>query len=192
MALKDDIKNIKNSASSEEQFLESIIKSEIFIKKYKKPLIVIVFAVIVFIILNTILGYVKESKFNSANEAYSELILNPKNENAKDILRSKNENLFSLYEFRQALDNKDMNKINELSNNGKIDPILKDIISFTANKDSGEIMESYKTLLDGYELLKAGKIKEANSEFIKIPPDSELASIVKNLRHYNGIKNEKN
>ena len=35
MALKDDIAGIKQEIGTEEQFLESIIKSELFIKKYK-------------------------------------------------------------------------------------------------------------------------------------------------------------
>ncbi|MBF0984133.1 MAG: hypothetical protein HXK63_03205, partial [Campylobacter sp.] len=39
MALKDDIESVKKEIGTEEQFLESVIKSEIFVRRYKKPLI---------------------------------------------------------------------------------------------------------------------------------------------------------
>ena len=35
LALKDDIEGIKEQIGTEEQFLQSMIKSELFIKKYK-------------------------------------------------------------------------------------------------------------------------------------------------------------
>ena len=36
MAIKDDIDSIKEELNTQEQFLENIIKSERFLKKYKK------------------------------------------------------------------------------------------------------------------------------------------------------------
>ena len=41
MAIKDDIDSIKEELNTQEQFLENIIKSERFFKKYKKIIIAI-------------------------------------------------------------------------------------------------------------------------------------------------------
>ncbi|MCZ6172596.1 hypothetical protein [Campylobacter ureolyticus] len=192
MAIKDDIKDVKERMDSQGQFLENIIKSELFIKKYKKPIvgtfIVVFLAVVVFLVVD----YQKEAKFKKANESYNELILNPNDKEAAKKLKSLDKNLFTLFEFRQALDNNDSKKIDELSNLEDIDKLLKDIISYEAGKQSGEILSSYSAFMNGYAYLKEGKVEEANKEFIKISPSSGLTQIVKNLRHYNGNKNEKN
>ena len=47
MALKEDINDIKQSLSAEEEFLENVIKSEFFIKKHKKLIISIIVILVV-------------------------------------------------------------------------------------------------------------------------------------------------
>ncbi|GKH61143.1 hypothetical protein CE91St25_14790 [Campylobacter ureolyticus] len=192
MAIKDDIKDVKERMDSQGQFLENIIKSELFIKKYKKPIVGTFIVVFLAIVVYLVVDYQKEAKFKKANESYSELILNPNDKEAAKKLQSLDKNLFTLFEFRQALDNNDSKKIDELSNLEGIDKLLKDIISYEAGKQSGEILSSYNAFMNGYAYLKEGKVEEANKEFIKISPNSGLTQIVKNLRHYNGNKNEKN
>ena len=192
MAIKDDIKDVKERMDSQGQFLENIIKSELFIKKYKKPIVGTFIVVFLAIVVYLVIDYQKEAKFKKANESYNELILNPNDKEAAKKLKSLDKNLFTLFEFRQALDNNDSKKIDELSNLEDIDKLLKDIISYEAGKQSGEILSSYSAFMNGYAYLKEGKVEEANKEFIKISPSSGLTQIVKNLRHYNGNKNEKN
>ncbi|MCZ6150474.1 hypothetical protein O6B96_05365 [Campylobacter ureolyticus] len=192
LAIKDDIKDVKERMDSQGQFLENIIKSELFIKKYKKPIVGTFIVVFLAIVVYLVVDYQKEAKFKKANESYSELILNPNDKEAAKKLKSLDKNLFTLFEFRQALDNNDSKKIDELSNLEGIDKLLKDIISYEAGKQSGEILSSYSAFMNGYAYLKEGKVEEANKEFIKISPSSGLTQIVKNLRHYNGNKNEKN
>ena len=68
----------------------------------------------------------------------------------------------------------------------RIDPLLKDIISFEAGEENSELMSSYAIILRGYELLKENKIKEANNEFNKIPANSKFTNIINHLRHFNG------
>ncbi|MCZ6105099.1 hypothetical protein [Campylobacter ureolyticus] len=192
MAIKDDIKDVKERMDSQGQFLENIIKSELFIKKYKKPIVSTFIVVFLAVVVYLVVDYQKEAKFKKANESYNELILNPNDKEAAKKLKSLDKNLFTLFEFRQALDNNDSKKIDELSNLEGIDKLLKDIISYEAGKQSGEILSSYSAFMNGYAYLKDGKVEEANKEFIKISPSSGLTQIVKNLRHYNGNKNEKN
>ena len=192
MAIKDDIKDVKERMDSQGQFLENIIKSELFIKKYKKPIVGTFIVVFLAIVVYLVVDYQKETKFKKANESYNELILNPNDKEAANKLKSLDKNLFTLFEFRQAMDNNDSKKINELSNLEDIDKLLKDIIKYEAGEQSGEILSSYSAFMNGYAYLKEGKVEEANKEFIKISPNSGLTQIVKNLRHYNGNKNEKN
>ena len=192
MAIKDDIKDVKERMDSQGQFLENIIKSELFIKKYKKPIVGAFIVTLLAVVVYLVVDYQKETKFKKANESYNELILNPNDKEAAKKLKSLDKNLFTLFEFRQALDNNDSKKIDELSNLEGIDKLLKDIISYEAGKQSGEILSSYSAFMNGYAYLKDGKVEEANKEFIKISPSSGLTQIVKNLRHYNGNKNEKN
>ena len=175
MAIKDDIDSIKEELNTQEQFLENIIKSERFFKKYKK----IIIAVAVLGVVGTagyyINGVLKEKEFKAANAAYAKLILNPKDEQAKS----------ELYEFKRALDNNDTNALKSLANE-QIDPLLKDIVKSQLNEPSGQILSSYKAIVRGYELMKENKIDEAKNEFKKIPLNSQLQSIVKNLEHYQG------
>ncbi|QKF64157.1 hypothetical protein [Campylobacter corcagiensis] len=188
MAIKDNVKELKKVADSEEQFLESIIKSEFFVKKYKKPIITVVIIAILIPLALATSNFIKDRKFKAANEAYAELITDPNNQKAKEKLKSSSKNLYTIYEFRTALDTNDSAKLDQLSNLDGIDPVLKDLINFSAKKDSGEIMDSYAVFMKGYGYLKDGKIEEANQEFVKIAPNSPLGDIARNLRHYNGAK----
>ncbi|MBQ7675232.1 MAG: hypothetical protein IJT33_02055 [Campylobacter sp.] len=184
MALKDDIAGIKQEIGTEEQFLESIIKSELFIKKYKKPLLGLV-AILV-------LGFVgyygnlffENKRIDSANAIYNELLKNPNDNAKKDELKSKDINLYAVFELKNSLKNGDNAKLDELANSN-IDPLLKEIINLQNGKQ-GVLLEDYNSFINGYELLKSGKFDAAEVEFNKIPADSPFKQMVVNLKHYNG------
>lgn len=184
MALKDDIAGIKQEIGTEEQFLESIIKSELFIKKYKKPLLGLV-AILV-------LGFVgyygnlffENKRIDSANALYNELLKNPNDNTKKDELKSKDINLYAVFELKNSLKNGDNAKLDELANSN-IDPLLKEIINLQNGKQ-GVLLEDYNSFINGYELLKSGKFDAAEVEFNKIPADSPFKQMVVNLKHYNG------
>lgn len=184
MALKDDIAGIKQEIGTEEQFLESIIKSELFIKKYKKPLLGLV-AILV-------LGFVgyygnlffENKRIDSANALYNELLKNPNDNAKKDELKSKDINLYAVFELKNSLKNGDNAKLDELANSN-IDPLLKEIINLQNGKQ-GLLLEDYNNFINGYELLKSGKFDAAEVEFNKIPADSPFKQMVVNLKHYNG------
>ena len=185
MAIKDDIDSIKEELNTQEQFLENIIKSERFFKKYKKIIIGAVVLGVIGAAGYYINGALKEKEFKAANAAYAKLILNPKDEQAKAELKQKDASLYALYEFKRAVDNNDTNALKSLANE-QIDPLLKDIVKSQINEHSGQILTSYKAVVRGYELMKENKIDEAKNEFKKVPLNSQLQSIVKNLEHYQG------
>lgn len=185
MAIKDDINSIKEELNTQEQFLENMIKSERFFKKYSKFIITAVVLGAIGAIGYYINDALKEKDFKAANTAYAKLILNPKDEQAKAELKQKDASLYALYEFKIAVDNNDTNALKSLANE-QIDPLLKDIVKSQINEPSGQILTSYKAVVRGYELMKENKIDEAKNEFKKVPLNSQLQSIVKNLEHYQG------
>jgi hypothetical protein len=187
LAIKEDLTQIKQEIGAQEQFLESMIKGERFFRKYKKFMIIAIIVAVVAIIGFYSNKIINDNRIEDANLAYSKLILNPNDANALNILKEKEPNLYALFSLQQKLDKNETNGISELANL-KVNPIVKDIILSQNGNANNQILSEYSTLLKGFELLKQNKIKEANDEFNKISLDSQLQTLVKNLKHYQGIK----
>ena len=187
MAIKEDLTQIKQEIGAQEQFLESMIKGERFFRKYKKFMIIAIIVAVIAIIGFYSNKIINDNRIEDANLAYSKLILNPNDTNALSILKEKEPNLYALFSLQQKLDKNETNGISELANL-KVNPIVKDIILSQNGNANNQILSEYSTLLKGFELLKQNKIKEANDEFNKISLDSQLQTLVKNLKHYQGIK----
>ena len=187
MAIKEDLTQIKQEIGAQEQFLESMIKGERFFRKYKKFMIIAIIVAVIAIIGFYSNKIINDNRIEDANLAYSKLILNPNDANALSILKEKEPNLYALFSLQQKLDKNETNGISELANL-KVNPIVKDIILSQTGDANTQILSEYNALLKGFELLKQNKIKEANVEFDKIALDSQLQTLVKNLKHYQGIK----
>lgn len=188
LALKDDIQGVSKELNSQEQFLESIIKSERFFKKHKKSIFsFVIFILIVFGLFFSIKTY-KNANFEAASEAYTRLINNQQNPQDLEILKSKNPTLFSVYEFQINRTNKE--KLEEILKNPATDQIIKKIIEFELGKN-GDFMGDYNALMNGFKLLQQNKIDAANLEFAKISKESGLQGLANNLKHYQGKKWEK-
>ena len=187
MAIKEDLTQIKQEIGAQEQFLESMIKGERFFRKYKKFMIIAIIVAVIAIIGFYSNKIINDNRIEDANLAYSKLILNPSDTNALSILKEKEPNLYALFSLQQKLDKNETNGISELANL-KVNPIVKDIILSQNGNANNQILSEYSTLLKGFELLKQNKIKEANDEFNKISLDSQLQTLVKNLKHCQGIK----
>ena len=187
MAIKEDLTQIKQEIGAQEQFLESMIKGERFFRKYKKFMIIAIIVAVIAIIGFYSNKIINDNRIEDANLAYSKLILNPNDTNALSILKEKEPNLYALFSLQQKLDKNETNGISELTNL-KVNPIVKDIILSQNGNANTQILSEYSTLLKGFELLKQNKIKEANDEFNKISLDSQPQTLVKNLKHYQGIK----
>jgi len=187
LAIKEDLTEIKKEIDAQEQFLESMIKGERFFKKYKTLLIVVCAAAIVAAVGFYTSKILNENRVEEANLAYSKLILNPNDANALSVLKEKEPSMYALFSLGQMLDKNDTKGISELANL-QVHPLVKDIILSQTGNANSEILKEYNALLKGFELLKENKIKEANDEFNKIALDSQLQTLVKNLKHYQGIK----
>ena len=182
MAIQENLNDIRQEIGAQEQFLESIIKGERAFKKYKK--LIIAASAVTWTYAQK---FIDKGRVKEANEAYSKLIANPSDEAALKILKDKEPSLYALYKFKQDMQKSDVSGAKELIAL-PIDPLVKQIISAQIGEQSGGILADYDALLKGYGYLKENKISEARSEFSKIPLDSQLNNLVKNLQHYQGNK----
>lgn len=179
MAIKENINYIKETLSTEEQFLENAIRGERFIRKYKFQIIGLLALIIVLLTANYAVSYFAEQKAQKANLAYNELLLNPNNEVAKNELKNLNPSLFGLFVLQTNASKELIDEALAL----EIDPFLKDILQ--ANKES-QILSNYKSLSAGYKALKENNLNLAKIEFLKIKNSPNLISIANNLEHYQG------
>ncbi len=196
LGLKENVEAIKQELSTEEQFLESVIKAEGFFKKYKKVLIAATVAVIVAILAYLTIDYIKNRDLQIANRALAVLQSNPSDSGALESLKSKNPHLYALFLFSQAVKSGDAAKIEEAAK-GFNDPVLKDLSSFQSAslKEDEKALAAYgqkqdallreiAILDDAFLLFQEGKSDEARTVLNQIPVTSTLYQIVQNFMHY--------
>lgn len=180
MALKENLKAVKNELSSQEQMMENFIKSERFIKKYKYYFLAFFGVLVIYLVANFIINHNEERNLQESNLIFSNLIKNPNDTKSLEELKIKNPNLYVIFLISQS---KDLNQSIKLN----IDPLLKQII-LAQNDENSTFLKDYHTLLKGYDFLKQNDFKNADVEFGKIPLNSPLWQLVNSLKHYQGIK----
>lgn len=194
LSLKENIEAVKKELSTEEQFLESIVKAEGFWKKYKKLLIAIVVLIIVAVIGMALYNTMKERNLIASNEAYTALQHNAEDKESLETLKSKNPKLYQLFLFSNEMKSADVTKLEAMSSQIS-DPILKDLLSYQKASLSGKGLSSYSIKQDAllkefaslqeiYTLFQEGKSKEAKALLAQIPESSQLQQIAQSFKHY--------
>jgi len=191
LSLKENLSEIKREIGAEEQFLESVIKTERFYKKYKRQvqlgIAILVIGTIGYISFN----YMQQRNLRLSNIAYEKLLSNPNDNNALAILKDKNKTLYDAYLFKVAISKNDTAKLEELAKN-KDEKFLADLANYqlaqikNSKVVNSELLKGFALLEMGYDLLKEGKIAQAQLKFAQISTNSPLYKIVKNLSHYQG------
>ncbi len=193
LSLKENIDAIKDELSTEEKFLESMIKGESFFKKNKKLIMLAGGAIIVGIIASTLYNYKKELDLKHSNEIYTKLLA--KSDTKLELeLKSKNPKLYTLYKFQTIVATNDINKLKELSTSVK-DPVLKDLVTYQIDSLSKKDLMKYVGN-DGsfkeFALLQQAFIELENKNYEKakevlefIPINSSLHQLSSALKHYN-------
>ncbi len=193
MGLKENIKAVKEEISTEEQFLEGMIKSERFFNRNKKYII----SALVLLALGAggyaINDVMASQRLKVSNAAYQALLKDANNSAALETLKAKNPKLYAMYTFETALAKGDIEVLTQVSLS-KDNPILADLATYQlsqldSNKSpKGELLSGMVLLQEGYELLKEKKVEEARLKFAQIETNSPLKQIAKNLEHYQGLK----
>jgi len=192
LGIKENLQAVKEEISTEEQFLEGMIKSERFFKRNKKYLLAILVVCVVGSIGYSIQTMMETDRLKQSNEAYMTLLSDPNNAQALSLLKQKNDKLYTMYELQLALTTNDKDVLMRLSN--ATDTVVSAIASYglsQVDKQSvpkGELFAGMVALQEGYALLKDAKINEAKVKFAQIDINSPLKQVAQNLEHYQGLK----
>ena len=198
LSLKQNIDMVKEELNSEEQFFEKAVMTERFVKKYKKPLIIAVAAVIILAAGNFAYEYNKQNTIEAANTTLAQLQNNPKDAQSAAQLKTLSKELYDVWSFSQAIANKDVKTLQALSKSKTL--LVGNLASYEAASIQGDAksLERYSTQDDAiYKdlavvqnaivLLNANEIDKAHKKLALIPLDSPLAQVVAALKHY-GVK----
>jgi len=189
MSIKENVDFVKDELNSEEKFLESVVKVESFYKRYKALIIGLGSIAVVAIIAISINNYNNEKNKIAANIAFDKVVADPKDIEALNTLKETNNKLYEvamylqakkdgnypdtnipylkeLSEYKKALTNKNIEKLNSLSMQS--DFLLKEFAIFN------------RALV----LVEQGKHEEAKVALKLIPQSSKASELSKLLEHY--------
>ena len=198
MSLKENIAMVKDELNSEEKFFEKAVMTEKFVKKYKKPLIGAVVAVVLIVVANLAYQASEQNRIESANETLSILEKNPSDDVALAKLGTLSPVLHDVWLYSQAVADKNIKALKDLKDSKAL--IVNDVAQYEAAEYKGDIKELqaysqkenaiYKDLsivMSAVLLMQDGKVEDAKSKLSMINESSPLAQVATALMHY-GVK----
>jgi len=198
LSLKENLDMVKDELNSEEKFFEKAVVTERFVKKYKKPLIGVVVAIVLVVAGNLAYQANEENRIVSANETLAKLQKNPNDTVALAKLESLSPSLHDVWLYSQAIANENVAELEKLKNSKAL------IINDTSDYEAAELKNNI-TALDAYSekqnaiykelavvmsavlLMNDGKIADAHQKLSMITEGSALSPVAKALMHY-GVK----
>jgi len=198
LSLKENIQAVKDELNSEEKFFENAIRTERFVKRYQKPLIASVVALVIGLSSYVGYGIYADAQTAKANEALSKLLLNPSDVTALKTLSDSSEDLYDLYRLSKALKENDPKTLGELklSKSPEVADIAKyeDAVIHSDMKSLGEYSKQQDGLYQELAMvqlavvaLQKGDIATAQQSLLSIKKESPLYNVAQNLNHY-GVK----
>ena len=198
MSIKNDITMVKEELNSEEKFFEKAVVTEKFVKKYKKPMIGALVAIVLVVSANIAYDMKEKSRIASANEVLAKLQSNPKDKTSLVELKTLSPKLHDAWVLSNSISSNDIDSLKSLSNSNAT--LVQDIASYELAQISNDLklLEAYSSKEGGvYKdlalvqsavlLMKNGKIDEAHEKLAYISAGSNLSKIVNALLHY-GVK----
>lgn len=198
MSLKENMDALKEELNSEEKFFESAVRTERFIKRYQKPLVSGVVAML--LIAGGIIAYqtYNNAKIESSNKAFNVLLSNPSDASAIETLKNDNPKLYDVWRLSRGISQSDTAVLESLKNSDAFG--VADIAAYetAAIKENKAGLESY-TKMQGalykdlalVELavmsIHEGKFAQAHEQIALIPEDSAMYEVGRALSHY-GVK----
>ena len=198
MSLKENIEMVKDELNSEEKFFEKAVMTERFVKKYKKPLIGVVVAIVLVVVGNLAYQASEQNRIESANKTLALLQKNPANKVALVKLESLSPKLHDVWLYSQAIANENAAELEKLKNSKAL--IINDTSIYEAaqNKKDLTSLEAYSekqnaiykdlaVVMSAVILMQDGKIEDAHNKLEMIGQTSPLAQVATALMHY-GVK----
>lgn len=198
MSLKNDIEMVKEELNSEEKFFERAVVTEKFVKKYKNVMIGTLAFVVITVGGNIAYDINHSNNISSANKALLVLEKEASNTQAQADLKSLSPVLFDVWNYSQAIVNKDIDALKKLKSSQTF--IINDLVSYELALNSQDISK-----LDNYALqqnaiygdlakiqsavilINSGKVDLAHQKLAVISENSSLYKVAKSLLHY-GVK----
>jgi len=198
VSLKENIEMVKEELNSEEQFFEKAVQTERFVKKYKKPLISIVAAVILAVGVSSAYNLKVQSDIDASNTALNVLMQNPDDQQAQETLKTLNPKLFDVWTLSQALKSKDQGALQSLQSSKAL--VVADLAEYelAALKEDIKKLQSYAQRNDAlYKdlavieaavlMMEQGQVKDAQAKLSMIDINSPVYQLAQSLAHY-GVK----
>lgn len=198
MNLKENMQALKEELSSEEKFFESAVKTERFVKKYKKPMIASVIVVLLGLGGSVIYQIINDAKVERANTALNTLLMNPMDQNALKELSSQDGSLYELYSLSKALRDNDLKTLQTLKGAKSFE--VADIASYESavlskddkaldaySKKQGSIYQELAVIELAVLSIQKGDSKAAHTSLALIKEDSAVYPLAQMLSHY-GVK----
>jgi len=189
---------VKDELTSEEKFFEKAVVTEKFVKKYKNIMIGSVAAIVLLVAGD--IGYTinKQNTIDSANEVLGELQTTPNNPAQLARLASLSPALSDLWNYSQAIANKDVKALEKLKDSKTI--LIGDLSSYYTAQEANntKALDSYASKNDAIYadlarlqtailLMNEKKIEQAHEKLSMVSVDSPLAQVAQALMHY-GVK----
>lgn len=198
MNLKENMDALKEELNSEEKFFESAVRTERFIKRYQKPLIGGVVALLLFAGGAIAYQTYTKAKIESSNAAFNTLLSNPADASAIETLKNDNPKLYDVWRLSRGISQNDVSVLDSLKNSEAFG--VADIAAYEAAaiKENKVGLESYtKTQGALYKdlalvelavmAIHEGNMAQAHEHIALIPEDSAMYEVGRSLSHY-GVK----
>lgn len=195
MSLKENMTMVREELSSEEQFFESAVKAERFVKRYKKPLIGLLVLIVLGVGAAALFEAKKQADIEAANAALLTLQKNGDDAAAAAELQQRSPALFEAWQLSSALAKGDVAALetlgaSQVASVADLAAYHKAVLSedaaaleaYTLKPDA--IYRDYALLQLGVLLLREGRTQEAHQKLQMIPEDSMLSRYVQPLMHY--------
>lgn len=186
MSIKDDVKYVEKSLSSDEKLLESTFKLEALYKKHKFKIWAVIVAIVLYFAGQAVMTAMQEAKLEKANEAFLTLQSKSDDASALKILQENNPALFELYSFAQAAKKQDIKALESLSKS--TNAVVADSSKYTAGVLSKKPVDSklYREMAlleEAYLAIEAGDTNKAKDKLELIDERSPLGVIASFLKH---------
>lgn len=198
MSLKENMDALKEELSSEEKFFESAVRTERFVKRYQKPLVGSVIALLFFAGGAIAYQAYTNAKVESSNVAFSTLLSNPTDASAMETLKNDNPELYDVWRLSQGIANNDVTILESLKNSeafGVADIALYEASAIKEDKDSlenytkiqGALYKDLALVELAVMAIHKGDIAQAHEQIALIPENSAMYQVGNSLSHY-GVK----
>lgn len=189
------IESIKRSLLNQERFLVGFMQSEKIVKKHKMKILSAIIVIVIAIVGLYIKSNMDKNNLIESNQAYSELLKNPNNKEALDILKTNNKKLFNFYQVNMAMKNNNIALLESLKNN--LDDSLKDLVSYKLASEKADVqaLEDYSLIQQSslkefailqivYKFIKEGKYEKAKESLANISVTSSINEYAVVLNHF--------